>query len=109
VAILEVMESMFSLITVLLLIATNGITGAQKGTIIPIQGQKGIKIFGVGSNNMKIKINKFLLLLALFGMFFMAVSTFAHPGRTDKRGCHYCRTNCKKWGLRYGQYHCHRY
>ena len=31
----------------------------------------------------------------------------AHPGRTDANGCHYCRTNCAKWGLRTGQYHCH--
>lgn len=31
----------------------------------------------------------------------------AHPGRTDSNGCHTCRTNCTKWGLRYGQYHCH--
>lgn len=31
----------------------------------------------------------------------------AHPGRTDSSGCHTCRTNCPKWGLRYGQYHCH--
>ena len=31
----------------------------------------------------------------------------AHPGRTDSNGCHTCRTNCAKWGLSYGQYHCH--
>jgi len=33
---------------------------------------------------------------------------FAHPGRTDRKGCHTCRTNCAKWGLKTGQYHCHR-
>lgn len=33
---------------------------------------------------------------------------FAHPGRTDRSGCHTCRTNCRSWGLRYGEYHCHR-
>ena len=32
---------------------------------------------------------------------------FAHPGRTDKKGGHFCWTNCKKWGLRPGQYHFH--
>lgn len=32
---------------------------------------------------------------------------FAHPGKTDANGCHYCRTNCAKWGLYNGQYHCH--
>ncbi|MBN3522529.1 copper amine oxidase N-terminal domain-containing protein [Paenibacillus apiarius] len=31
----------------------------------------------------------------------------AHPGRTDKNGGHYCRTNCEKWGLEYGEYHYH--
>ncbi|MCU0679990.1 MAG: YHYH domain-containing protein [Planctomycetes bacterium] len=43
-------------------------------------------------------------------MFSFSVITpaFAHPGRTDKWGCHTCKTSCKKWGLKYGQYHCHR-
>lgn len=31
----------------------------------------------------------------------------AHSGRTDASGCHTCRTNCAKYGLRSGQYHCH--
>lgn len=31
----------------------------------------------------------------------------AHPGRTDSSGCHTCRTNCERWGLSYGEYHCH--
>lgn len=30
-----------------------------------------------------------------------------HPGRTDRYGCHTCRTNCYHWGLDYGEYHCH--
>lgn len=39
---------------------------------------------------------------------FVAVPpALAHPGRTDSSGCHTCRTNCSKWGLRSGQYHCH--
>jgi len=33
--------------------------------------------------------------------------SFAHPGRTDSSGCHTCRTNCAKWGLSSGEYHCH--
>lgn len=32
----------------------------------------------------------------------------AHPGNTDKYGCHTCKTNCPKWGLKKGQYHCHK-
>ena len=31
----------------------------------------------------------------------------AHPGNTDSYGCHTCRTNCAKWGLSSGEYHCH--
>lgn len=31
----------------------------------------------------------------------------AHPGNTDSAGCHTCQTNCAKWGLSNGQYHCH--
>lgn len=34
-------------------------------------------------------------------------NVYAHPGRTDSSGCHYCRTNCAKWGLSEGEYHCH--
>lgn len=30
-----------------------------------------------------------------------------HPGRTDWQGCHHCWTNCARWGLDYGEYHCH--
>lgn len=31
----------------------------------------------------------------------------AHPGNTDAYGCHTCWTNCAKWGLSTGEYHCH--
>lgn len=31
----------------------------------------------------------------------------AHPGRTASDGCHYCRTNCGKWGVAWDQRHCH--
>lgn len=37
----------------------------------------------------------------------MPISVSAHPGRTDSSGCHTCRTNCAKWGLSTGEYHCH--
>ena len=36
-----------------------------------------------------------------------ASTLMAHPGRTDSSGCHTCKTNCPKWGLEYGEYHCH--
>ena len=35
-------------------------------------------------------------------------NVLAHPGNTDASGCHTCRTNCPKWGLSSGEYHCHR-
>lgn len=48
----------------------------------------------------------FLLLLVGFTMI-CSIEVDAHPGRTDSNGCHTCRTNCAKWGLSNGQYHCH--
>jgi len=39
---------------------------------------------------------------------FLAPSlSIAHPGRTAGDGCHYCRTNCDKWGVPWGKRHCH--
>ena len=38
-----------------------------------------------------------------------SVLVLAHPtGKTDSHGCHTCRTNCGKWGLQNGEYHCHK-
>ena len=36
-----------------------------------------------------------------------AGAAWAHPGRTAADGCHYCRTNCAKWGEVEGARHCH--
>ena len=36
-----------------------------------------------------------------------AGAAWAHPGRTAADGCHYCRTNCDKWGEVAGTRHCH--
>ena len=36
-----------------------------------------------------------------------AGAAWAHPGRTAADGCHYCRTNCDKWGEVAGERHCH--
>lgn len=30
-----------------------------------------------------------------------------HPGGKDVDGCHYCQTNCAKWGVSPGERHCH--
>lgn len=45
--------------------------------------------------------------IALAAFLFVPIVVFAHPGNTDSRGCHTCRTNCPKWGLSYDEYHCH--
>jgi len=43
----------------------------------------------------------FLLFLTIFN------PVNAHPGNTAADGCHYCRTNCDKWGVPWNQRHCH--
>ena len=48
------------------------------------------------------------LIFVLSGFLFYFSPAQAHPGRTDSSGCHTCRTNCSKWGLSVGEYHCHR-
>ena len=55
---------------------------------------------------MKSFIKKTFILVCL--VLLLPFSALAHPGRTDYKGCHTCRTNCtEKWGLDYGEYHCH--
>lgn len=48
-------------------------------------------------------------IIGLFILITMIIPTtvFAHPGRLDSKGCHYCRTNCSSWGLENNEYHCH--
>lgn len=45
----------------------------------------------------------------LFCIIFLSVnsSISAHPGNTAADGCHYCRTNCDKWGVALDERHCH--
>lgn len=47
-----------------------------------------------------------VFLFTLFN-FFSLKPVFAHPGKTASDGCHYCRTNCSKWGEVEGERHCH--
>jgi hypothetical protein len=55
------------------------------------------------------KKGAFLLLPAI--IFFLLAGNLqilkAHPGNTAADGCHYCRTNCAKWGEVEGERHCH--
>lgn len=46
--------------------------------------------------------------LLTLAVFFTASPAPAHPGNVAADGCHYCWTNCPKWGQVYGQRHCHR-
>ena len=48
------------------------------------------------------------VILILTSLFLISINpVLAHSGRTDSSGCHTCRTNCPKYGLSYGEYHCH--
>lgn len=55
---------------------------------------------------MKKKIFNMLLFILLLSIV-VPLNAFAHPGGLDSNGCHYCRTNCTKWGLEQNEYHCH--
>lgn len=52
------------------------------------------------------KIKKIFFVLFLI-ILLMGDKVYAHPGRTDSSGCHYCKTNCSSWGLYDSEYHCH--
>lgn len=46
-------------------------------------------------------------LILILAIFLLPSFVSAHPGRTAADGCHYCRTNCDKWGVPWGERHCH--
>lgn len=54
-------------------------------------------------------MKRFLSFIAVivFALTMSVGTVYAHPGRTDSKGGHTCRTNCAKWGLKNGQYHKH--
>jgi hypothetical protein len=56
-----------------------------------------------------LKAGKLGFLLAVFflAVFLSSDAVFAHPGNTAADGCHYCRTNCDKWGVPWNERHCH--
>ncbi|MEE1370682.1 MAG: YHYH domain-containing protein [Bacilli bacterium] len=53
------------------------------------------------NKNLKLKILIIIIIILI------PTKVLAHPGRLDSKGCHYCRTNCAKWGLEIDEYHCH--
>jgi hypothetical protein len=48
----------------------------------------------------------FVLFITLISLIFVN-TTSAHPGNTAADGCHYCRTNCDRWGESWNTRHCH--
>jgi len=50
---------------------------------------------------------KILFVFISFFLIILPKITFAHPGNTASDGCHYCRTNCDKWGVPWNERHCH--
>lgn len=41
----------------------------------------------------------------VIGLSIFVAPVSAHPGSVASDGCHYCRTNCEKWGFTYGTRH----
>ncbi|MDD2224701.1 MAG: hypothetical protein PHP97_00865 [Candidatus Shapirobacteria bacterium] len=50
---------------------------------------------------------KILSIFFIFSLILLPKNTFAHPGNTASDGCHYCRTNCDRWGVPWNERHCH--
>jgi hypothetical protein len=65
-------------------------------------------IFALGKSvMMKRKFQLLIIYLLVSSTLLGARIVYAHPGRTASDGCHYCRTNCDKWGETWGARHCH--
>ncbi len=57
---------------------------------------------------MRLKLKKAMFITSAFcAVFLFSSPALAHPGKTASDGCHYCRTNCDKWGVPWNQRHCH--
>ena len=53
-------------------------------------------------------MKRFAILLAVAATSVGAPIALSSPGGLDSRGGHHCWTNCARYGLKTGQYHCHR-
>lgn len=67
---------------------------------------KGILDFLNDWRYINMKYSKYLVILLMLILITLPFAD-AHPGRTDSKGGHYCRTNCASWGLEDGEYHYH--
>ncbi|MGP8306774.1 hypothetical protein [Vibrio sp. YIC-376] len=52
---------------------------------------------------------KYTMLVLAVMLSITSFTSYSHPERTASDGCHYCRTNCAKWGVPENQRHCHFY
>ena len=52
-------------------------------------------------------VNKTMILSFLGAFLLFSSPVSAHPGKVAADGCHYCRTNCNKWGVPWNERHCH--
>ncbi len=52
-------------------------------------------------------MRRLTLLSIAISLFSFAPPTVAHPGGTAADGCHYCRSNCDRWGVPWNERHCH--
>ena len=48
-----------------------------------------------------------ILIIVITISFSFSKESYAHPGATAADGCHYCRTNCDKYGVAWNERHCH--
>lgn len=46
-------------------------------------------------------------IIIVVSLIIIPITALSHPGRTASDGCHYCRTNCDKWGVPWNVRHCH--
>lgn len=67
----------------------------------------GVTSNAYSATRCSVKLMKLLTLIFFFSLALPGIVS-AHPGNTDAYGCHTCRTNCPKWGLSTGEYHCHK-
>ncbi len=51
--------------------------------------------------------NLLIIFLIVLSLLLLPKYIYAHPGNTAADGCHYCRTNCDKWGVEWNERHCH--
>lgn len=53
------------------------------------------------------KVSQILIIVFALVTTYPFSKSLAHPGNTAADGCHYCKTNCDKWGVAWNERHCH--